>query len=304
VQLHQLRYFVAIADERHFTRAAAQLDIAQPTLSQQIRALEDDLGARLLIRRPGNIELTAAGEELLPVARRITAEAENARRALTELTDLKRGQVRLGATPSLCTGLVPQVVADYRRAHPGVSIVITEGGSRDLQQRLAAGELDLALLIDSRPHEGEELTTMRLFVEELVVISALPAPPPTRRARIGIPQLRSLQLVMFREGYDLRETTISACREHGFDPTFAVEGGEMDAVLSLVAAGVGIAIVPETVVGSDRFRVTRLQAPGLTRTVQLTRRAGVDLSRAAGELESRLGALAAMDGRAPADVRS
>src|SRR5690242_15479279 len=94
VQINQLSYFVALADTRHFTRAAERAGVAQPTLSQQIQALEGELGTRLVTRRPRNIELTAAGEELLPVARRILAEADNARRALAELADLKRGRVR------------------------------------------------------------------------------------------------------------------------------------------------------------------------------------------------------------------
>jgi DNA-binding transcriptional LysR family regulator len=292
MQIHQLGYFVALADTRHFTRAAEQVGVAQPTLSQQIQALEGELGTRLVTRKPRNIELTAAGEELLPVARRILAETDNARRALAELADLKRGRVRLGATPSLCTGLLPDVVADYHRTHPGVAIVIAEGGSRDLQRRLVAGELDLALLVDPRVGEHQAPATTTLFVEELVLISARDDPAPTRRPRIALAELRGKQLVMFRDGYDLRETTIAACRAAGFEPTLAVEGGEMDAVLSFVAAGVGVAIVPETVAG-DRFRVTRLQAPGLNRTVQLARRAGVDLPRAAAELESRLLRLAA-----------
>jgi DNA-binding transcriptional LysR family regulator len=296
VQLRQVAYFVALADTHHFTRAAEKMEVAQPTLSQQIRALEADLGTRLVIRMPGNVQLTAAGQELLPIARRILAEADNARRAISELADIKRGQVRFGATPSLFTGLLPKIIADYHRDHPGVTIVITEGGSRDLQRRLAAGELDLALIVDSRAQEARSqehsgLATTPLFVEELVVISSMDAPSPTRRDRIGIRELRTKHLVMFREGYDLRETTIVACREHGFEPKFAVEGGEMDAVLSLVAAGVGIAIVPSTVVG-DRFRLTRLTSPGLTRTIQLSRRDGIDLSRAALELEQRLRAFA------------
>ena len=290
VQLNQLAYFAAVADARHFTRAAEQMGVAQPTLSQQLQALETSLGTRLVVRRPGNIELTAAGEELLPIARRILAEADTARRSLAELADLQRGRVRLGATPSLCTGLVPRIIAEYHRDHPGVAIVITEGGSRDLQQRLAAGELDLALIVDSRPHDAT-LATTPLFVEELVVISGADDDAPTRRARIGIPQLRNRQLVMFREGYDLRETTIAACREHGFEPTFAVEGGEMDAVLSLVAAGVGIAVVPSTV-ADDRFRITRLQAPGLHRTIELSRRDAIELPRSAVDLEQRILALA------------
>jgi DNA-binding transcriptional LysR family regulator len=291
VQLHQLAYFAALADTRHFTRAAEQMAVAQPTLSQQIRALEQSVGTPLVVRRPGKIELTAAGEELLPIARRILAEADNARRSLAELADLQRGRVRLGATPSLCTGLVPQVVADYHRKHPGVAIFITEGGSRDLQDRLATGELDLALVIDSRALDDSTLATTPLLVEELVVISSAADEPPTRRPRIGIDQLRTKDLVMFRAGYDLRDTTIAACREHGFEPRFAVEGGEMDAVLGLVAAGVGLALVPSTVV-DERFRVTRLRAPGLTRTIELSRRDGIELSRSALELERRLLALA------------
>ncbi len=291
MQLHQLAYFVALADARHFTRAAEQMGVAQPTLSQQIRALEVGLGAGLVARRPGNIELTAAGEELLPIARRILAEADNARRSLAELADLKRGRVRLGATPSLCTGLVPKIVAEYHRSHPGVAIFITEGGSRDLQQSLAAGELDLALVVDSRADDDDQLATVPLLVEELVIISSRDDPPPTRRGRIGIAQLRNKNLVMFREGYDLRDTTVAACREHGFEPSFAVEGGEMDAVLSLVAAGVGIAIVPNTVV-DDRFRITRLRSPGLNRTIELCRRDAIELSRSALDLERRLLTLA------------
>lgn len=291
MQLHQLGYFVALADTRHFTRAAERMNVAQPTLSQQIRALEDNLGTTLVVRRPGKIELTAAGVELLPTARRIVSDVDNARTALAELADLKRGRVRLGATPSLCTGLLPPILADYHRDHPGVAISIAEGGSHDLHERLDAGELDLALVIDSRGDSHDNLSTMPLFAEELVVISGRGSPPPTRHSRIGIAQLRTRQLVMFREGYDLRDVTLAACRRHGFEPTFAVEGGEMDAVLSLVAAGVGIAVVPSTV-ADDRFRVTRLRPPGLDRTIELSRRTGVELPRSAEELERRLLALA------------
>lgn len=284
MQLQQLAYFVAVADAGHFTRAAERLEVTQPTLSQQIRALERSLGAELLHRRPGHVEPTAAGAELLPIARRMLLEAENARRALRELDGLQRGQVRVGATPSLCTGLMPAIIGEFHAAHPGVAIVLSEGGSRDLQEQLASGALDLALIVDSRAHDDPRLTADPLFVEELVVVSSRARPAPSRRARMRVEELRSTPLVMFRAGYDLRETTLAACRDHGFVPTFAVEGGEMDAVLGFVAAGIGVAVVPSTVVG-PQFRATRLAAPGLVRTIQLARRRDVDLSRAAGVLE-------------------
>src|ERR1700722_18853752 len=114
VQLQQLAYFVAVADTRHFTRAADQIGVAQPSLSQQVRALERELGAPLLHRMRGNVSLTDAGEALLPVARRMLADADSARRRIREVLNLARGRVRLGATPSLCTGLLPTVLAGFR----------------------------------------------------------------------------------------------------------------------------------------------------------------------------------------------
>jgi DNA-binding transcriptional LysR family regulator len=289
VQLQQLAYFVAVADARNFTRAAATVGIAQPSLSQQIQTLERDLGARLFDRLPGGIELTTAAEELLPLARRILADSDTARRVVRELNDLDRGRVRLGATPSLCTGLLPSMLAGFRDDHPGVALAVTESGSRDLQTLLTEGALDLALIVDPGAQDrgvedSARLSTVPLFVEELVVISPLDAPPLVEGDHLDISELRDRPLVMFRKGYDLRERTVAACRTAGFEPVFAVEGGEMDAVLAFVAAGLGIAVVPSTVVG-DRFRRTPFGGAGLSREVRLARRGGVEPPRAAQELE-------------------
>src|SRR6185312_6035155 len=149
MQLQQLAYFVAVAQEGSFTRAAERVNVAQPSLSQQIKALETDLGAQLVHRARGQVGLTAAGETLLPVARRMLADAETARREIRELAALGRGRVRLGATPSLCTGVLPAVLADYRHRYPGVDLVVHESGSRDLERALVEGSLDVALVIDA-----------------------------------------------------------------------------------------------------------------------------------------------------------
>ncbi|MET8847802.1 LysR substrate-binding domain-containing protein [Amycolatopsis sp. NPDC004625] len=276
MQFHQLAYFVAVAEHRHFTRAAEQMRVAQPSLSQQIRALEHDLGAPLFHRIRGNVSLTEAGETLLPIARRILAEAETARLAIRELDELDRGRVRLGAPPSLCTGLLPAMLAAFRRRYPGIQLELHESGSGDLRQRLAEGALDLALLAGARTTADAGLTATPLLLEELVVIS----PAPLAGDRLGIEELADVPLVMFRRGYDVREATVNACRAAGFEPSFAIEGGEMDAVLELVRAGVGAAVVPRTVAG-DRFPVTRF-APGagMTRVVQLAHRADVEPTRA------------------------
>jgi DNA-binding transcriptional LysR family regulator len=287
MQLTQLGYFVAVAEESSFTRAAERAGVAQPSLSQQVRALEADLGATLVHRLRGNISLTAAGETLLPVARRMLADADTARREIRELADLGRGRVRLGATPSLCTGLLPAMLAAYRQTYPGVDIVVHEGGSRTLQRDLAEGALDVALVIDARLDDDPAVVTIPYLTEDLVVISRHGHPGPTRRARIGVAELKGVPLVMFRPGYDLRETTVAACRAEGFEPTFAIEGGEMDAVLEFVNAGLGVAVVPSTVV-RGRFRVTPFASPGLSRTVMLARRRDLEPPRAAQALIERL----------------
>ncbi|MEV6109554.1 LysR substrate-binding domain-containing protein [Streptomyces sp. NPDC051940] len=292
MQLHQLQYFVAVAETRHFTRAAERMHIAQPSLSQQIRALERELGAELFLRARGNISLTDAGEALLPLARRILADADTARLEVQELAQLRRGRVRLGATPSVCTGLLPTVLRAFHDRYPGIQLLIEEGGSHDLVRMLARGALDLALVVLPLPAPAPALTTVELLKEDLVVISSPAAPAPGGRPgrSVSVADLRDEPLVMFRHGYDLRELTVAACRAEGFEPVFAVEGGEMDAVLGFVRAGLGVAVVPRMVAerpGAD-LRITPLTRPGLRRTIALAHRSDVAPPRAARELQRML----------------
>jgi DNA-binding transcriptional LysR family regulator len=284
VQLQQLRYFVAVAETGHFSRAAQLTHVAQPSLSQQIRSLERELGAELVHRGRGGSTLTDAGEALLPLARRILADTESARAAVLETVQLRRGRVRFGAPPSLCVSLVPDVLGAYRASHPGVELQLREGGSRDLVHALEAGELDLALMITPQAGEIPGLTVTGLLHEELMLVSA--APPRRRRARIE--DLRNQPLVMFREGYDLRETTVAACRAAGFETTYAVEGGEMDAVLASVRAGLGPAVLPGMVAERSGLPAVPFAPPGLGRTIAVGHDRDLPLSRAAAEFRRTL----------------
>ncbi|WP_438290056.1 LysR family transcriptional regulator [Streptomyces sp. HUAS TT7] len=286
MQFQQLLYFVAVAETRHFTRAAERVHVSQPSLSQQIKALENELGAELFSRARGNIALTDAGEALLPLARRILADADTARIEVQELAQLRRGRVRLGATPSLCTGLLPDVLRAFHDRHPGIQLLIEEGGSHDLVRELARGALDLALIVLPLPAGSPALTTIELLQEDLVVVSSPAEAPPGSGSSVRIADLRDAPLVMFRHGYDLRELTVAACRAEGFEPAFTVEGGEMDAVLGFVRAGLGVAVVPSMVAARARdLRVTPLARPGLRRTIALAHRSDVDPPRAARELQ-------------------
>ncbi|MGW4292547.1 LysR family transcriptional regulator [Micromonospora chersina] len=285
MQLHQLRYFVAVAEVRHFTQAADLVGITQPSLSKQIHALETDLGAPLFERVRGNITLTAAGEVLLPLAKRILADVDTATREVQELVGLRRGRVRLGATPSLATSLAPPVLRRFRDAHPTVDLRVEEGGSQDLVRDLLRGDLDLALIIEPSTGTDPGLRADPILRESLVVASVDPLPAADGRGEVRITDLRDLPLVMFREGYDLRDATLQACRAAGFEPTLSVDGGEMDAVLSFVEAGLGVALVPGIVVARRAgIRVTRLVPPGVRRTIAVARRRDVVPTHAGREL--------------------
>jgi DNA-binding transcriptional LysR family regulator len=256
--LRQLAYLVALADVGSFTRAADLVGVAQPTLSRQLRALEDDLGAPLVERggRDGTT-LTAAGEAVLPFARRMLADADGARTAVAELIGLRRGRVRLGATPSLCVGVVADVLRAFHGAHPEIALELVESGSQPLVRALARGELDIALVIV--PADGIEpgLAAAPLLRERLSVASAATEPAPFRRGSVTVVELARRPLVVPREGYDLRAATLRAFDQAGATPRLAVQGGEMDAVLRLVEAGTGLAVVPDIVFGGR---------PGLRRT--------------------------------------
>ena len=294
MHLQQLRYFAAVAETRHFTRAAEREHVAQPSLSQSVRALERELGAELFHRARGHITLTDAGEALLPLARRILADTETARREVQEVAQLRRGRVRLGATPSLCASLVPDALRTFHARYPGIELHVHEDGSQDLVRTLAAGELDLALVITPLAGQAPALTTTELLREELVVVSSPDAPPVTGTGNGGagggirIGDLRGRPLAMFRHGYDLRELTVAACREAGFEPEFGVEGGEMDAVLGFVRAGLGVAVVPSMVAERSGLVTTAFAAPGLHRTISVAHRGDVSPPRAARELRRLL----------------
>lgn len=296
MKLEQLSSFEAVARIGHFTRAAEELFLSQPSLSRQIASLESGLGATLFHRGPAGVSLTNAGEVLLPIARRMLGDAQAAREQLDELAGLRRGRVRLGAPPTLCVSLVADVLTAFRSEHPGVGLHITEGGSRFLVDAMDERALDLALVVTrgvepSLP--GTEL--IPLLSEELVVVSAAGAALPSSElgsstsrtaTEVTLAELAQIPQVAFNRTYDLRVALDATFSAHGLTPTIAVEGAEMDAVLRFVERGLGVAVVPAMVV-IDRptLRSTRLIRPALARTVNLARRTDVELPAAAAAMQ-------------------
>ena len=275
VTLTQLRYLVAIADVRHFTRAADLVGVAQPTLSRQLKALETELGAELVDRagRDGP-RLTPAGEAVLPLARRMLADLDSARTAVAEIVGLRSGRVRVGATPSLCMGVLADVLRIVPRPLPAAA------AGADGERLPAAGALPGARRAGHRaghraagrhrPGPGVDPDPAR------AALGGLPGRCGGRcpsRGSVTVRDLARRPLVVPRTGYDVRETTLQAFADAGVLPRFAVQGGEMDAVLRLVEAGTGVAVVPDLVfAGRPGLRRTVLSPP-LFRTVALARRA-------------------------------
>lgn len=305
MNLEQLQGFATIARLGNFTRAAEELHLAQPSLSRQISALEQSLGVELVTRARAGSTLTVAGETLLPLARRMLADAGSVRRELAELAGLRRGRVRLGSTPTLCASLVAETLGIFHTAHPAIELRITERGSRGLLDDLAGGELDLALITSSDVASAEHLTVTPLLVEELVVVSSAAERPLTTEGSIPLSKVAALPQVAFSPTYDLRTTTDTAYRAAGLTPLVVVEGAEMDAVLRFVGRGIGVAIVPAMVLLEQQgLRSVRLTDPTLTRTISVARVAGIT-SSAAVEVMQRTIAHAAttLAGRPDSTVR-
>ena len=164
-----LTYFVAVARTRHFTRAAELTGVSQPSLSKQIRVLENSLGTPLFVRNRGAIELTSAGEALLPHAQRILIDTESAERTVHEVATLRRGRVRMGATPSLCEGLLPEALKEFHASYPDIELEVQEAGSRVLTRELADGRLDVALLIVPLHNADPDILTTPILRERLVL---------------------------------------------------------------------------------------------------------------------------------------
>lgn len=296
MNLEQLRGFVEIAGTGHFTRAADRLHLAQPSLSRQIANLEAELGVELFHRARGNVVLTSAGEHLLPIARRMLADAETARAEMADLSGLRTGRIRLGATPTLCTSLVVDVLAEFRERHPGIDIEILERGSRSLIGALVDGALDLALIVTSVSSGAARavLEHEPILSERLVLVSSAERPPLFEGEEpVTLEALATVPQIIFPENYDLRVAVEAAFRGRGLAPSSVVSGAEMDAALRFAERGIGAVIVP-AMVAVDRpgLRTYRLADPALSRTVSIASRSDMTLTRAAAALQGVIRAVA------------
>ena len=274
MEMRQLRYLVALADERHFTRAAAQLHIAQPALSQQVRRLEDEVGVALVDRTTRHVALTPAGELLVGRARRALAEIDAAAAELSELAGVRTGRVVIGAMRSTGRFDLSALFAAYYARHPGIELVVREEPSETMLQRLHADALDVAFLSVNRLDAGPDIQLHPLLDEPLVALLA-PDHPLAARRRIDMAELRDERFVVFGEGGSLRRIVVQGAREAGFEPALAFESTESARIRAMASRGLGVALLPASEAEHEGppVAVVPVRNPALTRDVTLAWRA-------------------------------
>lgn len=251
MELRHLRYFLAVAEEGHITRAAEKLGIQQPPLSQQIHNLEDELDVQLFRRKPRGVELTDAGRSLLADAQIILAQVERARAKVGRTARGEQGTVVVGFTSSApFHPFVPGIIRDFRETYPGVTLVLQEQGTGELVDGLRAEEIDAAFIRSPVP-DAQGLSVHDVAEEEM--FAALPNDHPLASAEdsdeaLSIATLAAEPFILYRRGtgpgfYDL---IIAACHRAGFTPNIAQEAPRILSTLNLVAAGLGVTLVPDS----------------------------------------------------------
>jgi DNA-binding transcriptional LysR family regulator len=250
MELRHLRYFVAVAEEGHVTRAAERLGIQQPPLSQQIRALETELQVQLFRRKPRGVELTQAGQALFAEAQAILQQVEHAVGAARRTARGESGRVGLGFTSSASFHpIVPRLIRDYREAHPMVALTLEESGTGELVDALHEERLDAAFVrspIGPRPGIAVHAVLEETMMAALPARHALAARGSGKA--LGLEALAAETFILYRRplGPGLYDAIIAACQRAGFSPTIGQEAPRMLATLSLVAAGLGVTLVPES----------------------------------------------------------
>ncbi len=241
MEVHQLRYFCAVARYGTFTRASEVEHVAQPSLSQQILKLEAELGARLFDRLPRVAKLTVFGKAFLPKAERILRELHEAKSELREMSGNEKGEVMVGIIPTIAAYLLPSLLSDFTVRHPLITIQIIEDITSALLQRLHEGTIDIA--VAALPIGGSELASVELFEEKFYAV----LPEKHRlasRASLSLGELNQEPFLLLKEGHCFRDGLIAACHKVRMSPRIVFESGQFATILAMVSAGMGVSAVP------------------------------------------------------------
>jgi len=282
MQLDQLRYFLAVARHLSFTRAAESLPLSQPSLTNQIRKLERELGVELFERTTRRVRLTPAGEDFVGAAQQILNLVETAELEMQEFSGLKRGRLVLGTIPTVGAFSLPPLLARFREQFPGIELILHEEGSDVLLQQLLEESIDLAIITAAEAHPTGALERQCLVVDEMVVL--LPAGHRlANRKTVRMADLKDERFVLFKPGYGLRRVVQDACLKAGFQPVISFETSQRETIYGMVQEGLGITLLPRGGLhrGDHTWQLVPLAPPTVTREVSLAWKAKRRQSEAA-----------------------
>ncbi|SDD57963.1 DNA-binding transcriptional regulator, LysR family [Paenibacillus sp. UNCCL117] len=263
MEVRDLQYVIELARLRSFTKAAEALHITQPTLSKMIRSLEQELGVDLFVRIGKRVEVTDAGALICEQGRSIVQAFDNLDRALKDLTGLSKGSIRIGLPPMAGSSFFAGVMSRFRDRYPGLTILMVEDGARKIEKEVAAGSLDMGVIV--LPANDEEFEVHSIIRRKLKLI-VHPKHRLAGRKQAALRELEHEAFILFREDFALHDIIIGECERAGFRPNVMYESSQWDFIREMVAAGLGVALLPETICDSlDPAHVTQipLAEPGI-----------------------------------------
>ncbi|ANS73842.1 LysR family transcriptional regulator [Paenibacillus yonginensis] len=270
MELRQLQYFVKVAGKEHVTQAAEELHVAQSAVSRQIHQLEKELGVELFKQKGRNLQLTAVGQLFCSRIESILKDLDRAVAEVHEFLDPEQGEIRLGFPHSLGVHMLPIIIADFKKRYPNVKFRFKQGMYTTLIKDVTEAEVDLAF-ISPFPDHHDQVSGDVVLTEELFAILP-PGHPLAGESEISLYQLKDDKFILFSKGYSLRPIVLHACLEAGFTPKIAFEGEETDTIRGLVAAGMGVSLLPEMAsYHNGKLAPTRVKisSPKVTRTIGL-----------------------------------
>jgi len=245
MEIHQLRYFVAVAEVGSFSRAAARVRVAQPSLSQQIRKLEAEVGQPLFDRLPRSVVLTEAGHCLIDYARKILSSIDDARRCVGELTGEIGGKLAVGAIPTIAPYVLPKLVRKFQEHYPAVTLEIVEDVTDGITRRIEAGELDVALASTCRPSP----TLRRESLGNEPLLALVPEGHPlAKKTQVEMDDLKSQRFLLLHEMHCLSRQVHHLLESRHLQPEIALAGSQLGTIANMVAAGIGVSIIPQLMV--------------------------------------------------------
>lgn len=245
MDIRQIEYFVEVAKQLSFTKAAASLHVSQPSISKAIQNFEAELGVPLFYRSSKQLELTDAGQAVLVNSMQVLESFQNLRSELTDLMELKKGQIRIGIPPIVGAEFFSKLISHYKELYPYIEIILTEVGTKRIREEIEAGELDIGLVC-SVTSTNENLETI-CFLKDPLMLIVHESNPLAKKEAVQLSDLAEDAFIIYRKDFILYDRIIEECSKHGFFPMIACETTQKDLFIEMVQAKLGIALLPKKI---------------------------------------------------------